>query len=140
MNVFNTVRNALLDPSDKGIRDRKEIAQVAGVAKIESAAGCALFGLLTLLSASVIRTNPVTGGLFFVMNSIGGLTSIESYQLAKNIEKLVGGNGALGNLFQRVYSSYSPEQLVREITKDTLVVGPLLGSTLVRALQQAHPD
>lgn len=127
---FNEIRMTLLDPTLLGQETRREIVKTAAFLK-----GCGVLGMgASIVSTLTLRSLPFIGGLFALAGVGTFVAAHEVMVLSGNVEKIMKGDGVVGNIFSRTNAALSKNEFTRRLTQDTWLVRPLFASAIEASL------
>jgi len=134
MVFFNEIRDVLLDPSPSGQNLRNQLALEASAFKIISAVAMVLGFVASGVGLGRIEKCPLEGILLTFGGACFAAVSHDFMQVSSNIEETARGSGLFGNIWTRVRATWSKENFVDMLFKDTWVLNPLFRTMVIYGL------
>lgn len=132
---FSAISMPLVDVTKEGCRAREELAEIGAFCQTVGGLGICAGVVATCFGLYLAKSYPKTAALTASVGVIGVLASREAYVLGRNTCQVM-----LDDIFSRAANASSPQKFVNAMTKDSLLIGPLLGPTLVKALKERNPS
>lgn len=112
---MNEIRRTLLDMSELGNRDRKDLAAYVQLIKAGAKIGEIAFGILAFVGLITLGTHLKVATL--VTGVCGYFASREIFQVGKNLEQMFDGN-----FVQRAMCTTNEENFINVLTHDTRIL------------------
>ncbi len=114
---MNNIRQTLIDPSDRSVRERDDLRKVGQVILVGGTIGEVISAIGIIVGVMSYGNHPNFGIATIVNSLCGFFASREVYIVGKNLENMM-----MGNIFERTLYSINAENFTNGMTKNTLIL------------------